>query len=137
MSWLAHRELAYHNAREYLQKKGISPLSVENRLTGIRSLYKSVDIIIPELPRSEEIAEPLKVHKGIPNKDDIRTVLEICDPYMCLYLSFCRNRGHVRNALSPSTLQYFDISSNVGTCWSCMTIHMYLFLLFGLCVYIK
>lgn len=111
-----NRELAYPNTREYLEKKGIAPVSVENRLTGVRNFYKSFDIIIPGLPRSEETAKPLEVHKGIPNKDDIRTALEICDPYMCLYLSFCRNRGHVRNALSPSTLQYFDISSNVGTC---------------------
>jgi hypothetical protein len=26
---------------------------------------------------------------------------------------FCRNHGHVRNALSPSTLQQFDIYSSV------------------------
>ena len=29
-------------------------------------------------------------------------------------LNFRRNRGQMRNAVSPSTLQYVDISSNVG-----------------------
>jgi integrase len=71
--------------REYLENKKIgdrnlAPMSVENRITGIRSFYKSFDIIIPGLPRLEETAKTLEVHKKIPDKEDIRTVLEICDP---------------------------------------------------------
>lgn len=71
--------------REYLENKKIegrnlAPLSVKNRMTGVQSFYKSFDIIIPILDRSEDTAKPLEVHKRIPDKEDIRAVLEICDP---------------------------------------------------------
>ncbi|MHB8102220.1 MAG: tyrosine-type recombinase/integrase [Methanosarcina sp.] len=66
--------------REYLENKGIAPLSVENRITGVRSFYKANDIVIPELQRRESTAAVLEAHKKIPNKEDIRKVLEIADP---------------------------------------------------------
>lgn len=66
--------------REHLENKELAPLSVENRITGVRSFYKSNDIIIPELQRRESTATVLEAHKPIPTKDDIRKVLEIADP---------------------------------------------------------
>lgn len=35
-------------------------------------------------------------------------------PYVYLDLNFFKNRGQVRNAFSPSSLQYFEIPSDVG-----------------------
>jgi integrase len=66
--------------RGYLINKGVAPLTVENRITGVRSFYKSNDIIIPVMQRREENARPLEVHKKIPDKGDIIKVLEIADP---------------------------------------------------------
>lgn len=65
--------------REYLENKQLAPLTVENRITGVRSFYKANDIIIPELQRLGETAKPLEVHKKIPTKEVIRKVLEIAD----------------------------------------------------------
>lgn len=66
--------------REYLENKGLAPLTVEGRITGIRSFYKANDIVIPELQRNEKAALPLECHKKIPDKDVIRLVLSAADP---------------------------------------------------------
>jgi integrase len=66
--------------REHLEKKGLAPLSIENRITGVRSFYKANDIVIPELQRRESTARVKEEHKKIPNKEDIRKVLEKADP---------------------------------------------------------
>jgi integrase len=66
--------------REYLVNKGLAPMSVENRITGVRSFYKANDIIIPELQRRESTARILEVHKGVPTKESIQKVVSISDP---------------------------------------------------------
>lgn len=62
-----------------LKNKGNAPLTVEKKLSGIRSFFKYNDIVLPVLQR-RTTARTLEEHKGMPEKDDIRKVLEIADP---------------------------------------------------------
>lgn len=64
---------------EELKNKGNAPLTVEKKLSGVRSFFKYNDIVLPVLQR-RETARTLENHKGMPSKDDIRKVLEIADP---------------------------------------------------------
>ena len=65
--------------REYLENKKVAPNTIENRMRSVRSFYRSNDIVIPELQRNECAAMPLEAHKGIPEKEEIRKILEVCD----------------------------------------------------------
>src|SRR5665647_3123508 len=60
-------------------QKGNAPLTVDKKLSGVRSFFKYNDIVLPVLQR-RETARTLEDHKGMPSKDDIRKVLEIADP---------------------------------------------------------
>lgn len=66
--------------RDYLEARGIAPMSVKSRMSAIQSFYKSNDIQVPALPRSDKKTKPLEQHKAIPSKEDIREILAICDP---------------------------------------------------------
>jgi integrase len=49
-------------------------------MTGVTNFYKSFDIEIPSIPRSEKRAQPLQENCEIPTKEDLQEVLKICDP---------------------------------------------------------
>ena len=66
--------------REYIESSNIAPMSIRSILTGIRSFYNSYNIQLPVLPRSSTKARPELKRKKIPTKEDIREVIEICDP---------------------------------------------------------
>jgi integrase len=66
--------------RKDLQDKGLAPFSIKAHMTGVRSFYKTFDIDIPSLPKAGNKAIPLEKNKSIPNKDDIREALKVCDP---------------------------------------------------------
>lgn len=66
--------------RKHLQDQGLADLSVRSRLTGVKSFYKSFDIEIPSMQRNGKRARPLEENKEIPTKEDLQTVLKVCDP---------------------------------------------------------
>ncbi|WP_292390448.1 tyrosine-type recombinase/integrase [Methanosarcina sp. UBA5] len=68
------------NFREFLEAREVAPMTVKSRMNAVRSFYKSFDIPVPELPKSEQRAQSLPQHRAIPTKEDIREVLTICDP---------------------------------------------------------
>jgi len=65
--------------RQHLQQKKLAPITIRNRLVGVRSFYTSLHIEVPKLPRLGK-AKPLKKNKAIPTKKDIQDVLKLCDP---------------------------------------------------------
>lgn len=65
--------------REYLENKGLAPLSIEHRMTAVKSFYKSQYIVIQEIER-RDATKPMEEHKGIPEKESIRKILEVADP---------------------------------------------------------
>lgn len=65
--------------RKMLQEKGYAPMTVKGYLSGIKSFYSINDIELPTLPRTEKV-RALEEHKEIPKKEDLQTVLKICDP---------------------------------------------------------
>lgn len=66
--------------REHLDSSDIAPMSIKSRLTGVRSFYNYYNIQLPVLPRSATKARPQTKHREIPNKNDIRDILNIADP---------------------------------------------------------
>lgn len=66
--------------RKHLQDKGLAPVTMKGYLTGVKSFYHLFDIELPNLPRQDQRAKPLEKHNKIPNKEELREVLKICDP---------------------------------------------------------
>lgn len=69
--------LSFH---KHLVDKGVAPLTVKARMTGVISFYRAFDIEIPQQPTSETKAKPLQKHRSIPTREDIRDALKLCDP---------------------------------------------------------
>jgi Site-specific recombinase XerD len=66
--------------REHLEKQEIAPLTVKARMAGVYSFYRHNYIEIPILPKSTRKAKPLQCHRDIPTKDELREVLNVCEP---------------------------------------------------------
>lgn len=66
--------------REGLESQDLAPLTVKGRMTGVCSFYKYYNIQLPVIPKSTKKARPQLKRKQIPTKDDIRTMLQFCDP---------------------------------------------------------
>lgn len=66
--------------REGLEAQDLAPLTVKGRMTGICSFYKYYNIQLPVIPKSTKNARPQLKRKQIPTKDDIRAILQFCDP---------------------------------------------------------
>lgn len=64
--------------RNYLQEKGLAPLSVKAYINGVKSFYKAFDIEFK--PIKQEGAVVLKENKKIPTIEDMRDILKVCDP---------------------------------------------------------
>lgn len=65
---------------KHLQEKELAPMTVRTHMAGIKSFYKNSDISFPaSLPKIGSKAVTLEENKPIPSKDDLRTVLKICD----------------------------------------------------------
>ncbi len=66
--------------REQLERKDIAPLTIKGRMTGVCSFYRLYNIQLPVLPKGTTNARPELKRKKIPTKDDIRKILNVCDP---------------------------------------------------------
>ena len=65
--------------RAHLQESGIAEYSIKNRLVGVKSFFRTFDIEIPKLPRTNK-AVPLEKNLRIPEKEDLQGVLKVADP---------------------------------------------------------
>jgi integrase len=61
-----------------LQNQGLALMTIKNRMTGVKSFYKSNYIELPFLPKTKY--KPLEKNKDIPTKEDVQEVLKVCDP---------------------------------------------------------
>lgn len=66
--------------REQLEKKNLAPLTIKGRMTGVCSFYRSYNIQLPVIPKGTTNAKAELKRKKIPTKDDIRKILDVCDP---------------------------------------------------------
>jgi len=66
--------------REQLEEKSLAPLTIKGRMTGVCSFYRSYNIQLPVIPKGTTNAKPELKRKKIPTKDDIRKILNVCDP---------------------------------------------------------
>ena len=65
----------------YLQERELAAMTVRSHMSGVKSFYKHYEISFPAaLPKAGTKATTLEENKPIPSKDDLRTVLKICDP---------------------------------------------------------
>jgi hypothetical protein len=65
--------------RKYLKERGLAVNTRRSHMSGVRSFYKAFDHDIPNIGREEKaLSKP--EHLDIPDKDDIRQTLPICDP---------------------------------------------------------
>jgi len=65
--------------RKHLENGDYAPTTVKSYLAGVRSFYNVNDIDLPTLPRAGEKARPQKKRLDIPDKDEMREVLKVCD----------------------------------------------------------
>jgi integrase len=77
---MRNRHLSIHlnQFRDYLTSQNLAPYTIKTYLTAVKSFYQANYIDIPKL----KIEKPtgLKENKDIPCKEDIQTVLKVCDP---------------------------------------------------------
>ncbi len=64
--------------RNYLDSTKLATNTKLNNFSGVMSFYRSFDIELPKLPRWEK-SKPKVEHIDIPNKEDIRKTLSVCD----------------------------------------------------------
>jgi integrase len=69
-----------NNFRKSLQDQELAPLTVRNRMVGVRSFYSSFYIDLPKLKKIGKARPTPENSDKIPTKDDIRVVLQHCDP---------------------------------------------------------
>lgn len=98
--------------REHLIGKGNAPLTVEQRVTGVRSFYKAFDIIIPEVERRDTTAKSLETNKGLPEKEDIRKVLGIADPFEKAFILVGLSSGLSVNEITNMKVKDFTNGYN-------------------------
>jgi integrase len=79
---MRERNITYYlrEFREQLEKKNLAPLTIKGRMTGVCSFYRSYNIQLPVIPKGTTNAKPELKRKKIPTKDDIRKILDVCDP---------------------------------------------------------
>jgi len=65
--------------REFLEKKGIAPMTIKGKMTAVCSFYKTNQIDLPVLPRSVFKARAQKKRRTIPTKEDIQEILKHAD----------------------------------------------------------
>jgi len=65
--------------RKHLEKQEYAPTTLKSYMAGIRSFYRIFDIDLPTLPKAGQRARPQKKRLDIPDKDEIREVLKVCD----------------------------------------------------------
>ena len=69
-----------NNFRKSLQDQKLAPLTVRNRMVGVRSFYSSYYIDLPKLKKIGKARPTQENSYKIPTKEDIRVVLQHCDP---------------------------------------------------------
>jgi site-specific recombinase XerD len=69
--------------REFLEKKGIAPMTIKGKMTAVCSFYKTNQIDLPVLPRSVFKARAQKKRRTIPTKEDIQEILKHADILEC------------------------------------------------------
>ena len=65
--------------REFLETKGIAPMTIKGKMTAVCSFYKTNQIDLPVLPRSVFKAKAQKKRRTIPAKEDIQEILKHAD----------------------------------------------------------
>jgi integrase len=65
--------------RKLLENGDYAPITVKSYMAGVRSFYRVFDIDLPTLPKAGEKARPQKKRLDVPDKDEIREVLKVCD----------------------------------------------------------
>jgi integrase len=68
------------NFRSYMMDQGLADFTIRGRMAGIRSFYQSFDIELPKLQGERRKARTREENREIPTKEDLQTVLKICDP---------------------------------------------------------
>src|SRR5665647_1866741 len=65
--------------REFLEEKGIAPMTIKGKMTAVCSFYKTNQIDLPVLARSVFRARAQKKRRTIPTKEDIQEILKHAD----------------------------------------------------------
>ena len=76
--WLESK--SWLNLEEWFKSKCLAPFTIESRVRSAKSFYKYSGIVYQELERRNCNPIPLESNKGIPDKDEIREILKVCDP---------------------------------------------------------
>jgi integrase len=76
--WLESK--SWLNFEEWFKSKCLAPFTIESRVRSAKSFYKYSGIVYQELERRNCNPIPLESNKGIPDKNEIREILKVCDP---------------------------------------------------------
>jgi hypothetical protein len=68
------------NFRSFMMDQGLADFTIRGRMAGVRSFYQSFDIELPKLQGERRKARTREENREIPTKEDLQTVLKICDP---------------------------------------------------------
>lgn len=93
--------------REYLEESDIAPMTIKQKLTGVRSFFTYYNIQLPILPRSATSAVPLMENRAIPIKEDIQDILTIADPLEKALILTGVSSGLAINEISNLKVQEF------------------------------
>lgn len=93
--------------REYLENQDLAPLTIKQRLTGVRSFFNFYNIQLPVLPRSATNAVSLLENREIPKKEDIQEIISICDPLEKALVLCGVSSGLAINEISELQVQEF------------------------------
>jgi len=66
--------------RSYMIDRGLADFTIKGRMAGVRSFYQSFDIELPKLQGERRRARTKEENRGIPTKEDLQTVLKVCEP---------------------------------------------------------
>ncbi|HEY3362659.1 MAG TPA: tyrosine-type recombinase/integrase [Methanosarcina sp.] len=116
-----HRKIKKHLIafRKHLQEKGLSDFTIRGRMTGVRSFYNSFEIELPKIQGDRRKARTLEENNAIPTKEDLQTVLTICDPLekaiMLIGISSGLASNEIRNIKVKQFLNGYDPDTKITT----------------------
>jgi integrase len=100
--------------RQHLQNEGKAPMTIKNRMVGVKSFFETFDIEIPKLPRVGK-AVTLEKNNDIPSKEDIQDVLKVADPLEKAIVLTGVSSGLAANEISNLKVKDFQKGYNPKT----------------------
>lgn len=106
--------------RNYLQNKGLAPLSIKNYMTGVKSFYRSFDIEFKQVKQETAIVK--QENTRIPTIEDLREIIKTCDIFETAIITCACSSGIDGSTMCNITIGQFKDGYDAKTGITALTL---------------